>query len=42
MALINGIYIHVVDESGEANKVTYDNFNRTVFLTINNGGEDDG
>ena len=31
-----------IDESGEADKVTYDNFNRTVFLMINNGGEDDG
>ena len=30
-----------IDESGEAHTVTYDNFNETVFLTINNTGDDD-
>ena len=28
------------DESGETTRVTYDNFNDTVFLTINNVGGD--
>lgn len=26
-----------LDESGKENKVTWDNFNKTVFLTIDNG-----
>lgn len=31
--------IVAVDESGEADKVTYENFGKTVFLTIDCGGE---
>ena len=30
-----------LDESGEANSVTYDNLNRTVFLVIDNQGDDE-
>ena len=30
-----------IDESGEAERVTYDNFGKTVFLTVNNTGGDD-
>lgn len=28
------------DESGENNSVTYENFNKTVFLIIDNGGDE--
>jgi hypothetical protein len=31
--------IVALDESGSANKVTYENFGKTVFLTIDSGGE---
>lgn len=30
------------DESGKENTVTYENLNNTVFLVINNGGDDIG
>lgn len=31
-----------IDESGIENKITYDNFNVTVFLTIDEGDDSDG
>lgn len=36
------IEIIPIDESGEQNSVTFDNLNETVFLTVDNYGEDGG